>query len=252
MNTADNAPRRPSCLWLPIAGFTLALAAALAGLVAGPGTRWGWWDYRTGFAVLRFAAWGGVAAAAISLFAIVVGLLGRVRHSIVFGVFGFIFGALLFGVPWYLLNEGRNVPAIHDITTDTDDPPRFVAILPLRIDAPNTAEYGGPELARQQKQGYPDIAPLLLDVPPAAAYERALRAARAAGWDIVAAVPQENRIEATATTLMFGFKDDVVIRITATERGSRVDVRSVSRLGRSDLGANARRIRDYLHRISAG
>lgn len=231
-------------------GFGIALVSVAAALLSGPGHRWEWWDYRTGFLVLRFAAWGGVAAIAISVFAIIVALRGRVRRGVMFGVHGVVFGALVFGVPWYLVSEGRRLPAIHDISTDTNNPPRFVAVLPLRKSAPNTAEYGGPEVAAQQKAGYPDIVPLLLDVPPAAAYERALKTARDAGWAIVAAAPKENRIEATATTLMFGFKDDVVIRITAFERGSRIDVRSVSRLGRGDLGANAKRIRAYLRQLS--
>lgn len=230
-------------------GFGIALVSVAAALLSGLGHRWGWWDYRTGFLVLRFAAWGGVAATAISLFALIVALRGRVRRGLVYGMHGIILGALVLGVPWFLITEGRQLPAIHDISTDTDNPPRFVAVLPLRKDAPNTAEYGGPEVAALQKAGYPDIAPLLLDVPPAAAYERALKTAREAGWEIVAAVPQENRIEATATTLMFGFKDDVVIRVTAFERGSRIDVRSVSRLGRGDLGANAKRIREFMKSV---
>jgi uncharacterized protein (DUF1499 family) len=140
---------------------------------------------------------------------------------------------------------------IHDITTDTEDPPPFVALLALRRTTFNGAEYGGEKIARLQKAAYPDIQPHDLAEPPARAFERSLAAARAMGWRIVAAVPEEGRIEATATTPLLRFKDDVVIRVTSRGAGSRIDVRSKSRLGRSDLGANAKRIRAYFRALSA-
>ena len=158
--------------------------------------------------------------------------------------------------PWSprLRGTGENVPAsrnnfpkIHDVTTDTEDPPAFVAILGLRKDAPNPSTYGGPEIAAQQRAAYPDIRPLVSEIPPARAFERALSVARRMGWDIVDENPPEGRIEATATTLWFGFKDDVVIRIIPLAgTGSRLDIRSVSRVGLSDIGTNARRIRAFL------
>ena len=83
----------------------------------------------------------------------------------------------------------------------------------------------------------------LLPQSPARAFDLADRAARDMGWDIVSISPPDMRIEATATTRLFGFQDDVVVRITPAPKGSRVDVRSVSRLGKSDIGANAGRIR---------
>jgi uncharacterized protein (DUF1499 family) len=252
MSESDQTSERSAGMILAYTGCGLAAAAAMAGLLSGLGHRWGWWEYRTGFLVLRFAAWGGVAAVALSLFAIMVALRAGLRRGVVFGIHGVIIGALVFGVPAFKQIEGRKLPPIHDITTDTTNPPGFVAVLPLRKNAPNTAEYGGAVIAGQQRKGYPDIAPLKLEVPPAAAYERALKTARDAGWEIVAAVPEESRIEATATTLLFGFNDDIVIRITPAGSGSRVDVRSVSRVGRSDLGVNAKRIREFLRELAAG
>jgi uncharacterized protein (DUF1499 family) len=136
---------------------------------------------------------------------------------------------------------------IHDITTDPENPPGFVSVLPLRKDAPNSATYGGPEIAAQQRAAYPDIRPLVSDLPPARAFERALSVAQRMGWSIVDDNAAEGRIEATATTRWFGFKDDVVLRIVpAAGNGSRIDIRSVSRVGRSDVGTNARRIRTFL------
>jgi uncharacterized protein (DUF1499 family) len=112
------------------------------------------------------------------------------------------------------------------------------------------AAYPGGEVAAAQRRAYPDIGPLALAMPPATAFARALDAAKGMGWEIVAADAGAGRIEATATTPWFGFRDDVVVRITPAAAGSRVDVRSVSRVGRSDLGTNARRIREYLAMLS--
>ena len=242
--------KKPAGAILAGAGFGVALVSGVAALLAGLGVRWGWWDYRSGFLILTCAAWSGMAAAAMSFYAIVIALRERMRRAIVFGIHGLIIGALVFGVPAHLMNEGRKLPPIHDITTDTEQPPAFVAVLALRKDAPNTADYGGAELAAQQKKGYPDLAPAILPLPPRAAFELALGLARASGWEIVAAVPENNRIEAVATSDWFGFKDDVVIRIVPAGNGSRVDMRSVSRVGRSDLGANARRIREFLRQLT--
>jgi uncharacterized protein (DUF1499 family) len=121
--------------------------------------------------------------------------------------------------------------------------------LELRADAANSAEYGGADIAVQQQQAYPDIQPLELNTPPSAVFNAALHAIRKLGWDIVAQNQQQGLIEATDTTFWFGFKDDVVIRITAQNSGSRVDIRSVSRVGRSDVGANAARIRAFIQEL---
>jgi hypothetical protein len=140
---------------------------------------------------------------------------------------------------------------IHDITTDMQNPPEFVDVRELRKNAPNPPEYGGEQVAKEQRIAYPDIQPLLLNEPPSAVFPWALAAAKDMGWTIVAAAPAEGRIEATATTLIFRFKDDIVVRIREDKGGSRVDVRSKSRLGKGDLGANAKRIRAYLARLTS-
>jgi uncharacterized protein (DUF1499 family) len=159
--------------------------------------------------------------------------------------------ALAVGVPAALVRGARSVPPIHDITTDTQDPPAFVAVLPRRAGAPNPPEYAGDSVAAQQRRAYPDVRPLRLAVPPAEAFRRAEAAARAMGWEVVAADGAAGRVEATATTRWFGFKDDVVVRVRPEGDGSRVDVRSKSRVGMSDVGANARRIREYMGRLAS-
>jgi len=230
-------------------GFILAVLAALAAMLAGFGSRWGLWYFRTGFVILRWAAYVGIAAALASLIGAILTRPTTLRRGFLFSIFGLIIGSLVFGVPWCYWRTAQRVPAIHDITTDTENPPRFASILPLRKNAPNPSEYGGPEIAIKQRAAYPDLVPAALSAPPDKAYEQALTAARKMGWVIVDANPAEGRIEATDTTFWFGFKDDIVIRITPADPGSRVDIRSVSRVGKSDVGMNAKRIRKYLKEL---
>jgi uncharacterized protein (DUF1499 family) len=237
-----------SVVW---AGAIVALLALLVAMTAGPGYEYQLWNYRTGFTILRWAVYTAVGAGAVALIGCALSLWrGRYRAAVV-GMVGVMLALVLIVPTWDLQRTASQVPPIHDITTDTEDPPQFVALLPVRQNTPNGPEYGGKKIASQQKTAYPDIQPHQLAITPAAAFDRALRAARNMGWEIIAAVSQEGRIEATATTRWFRFKDDVVIRVKPLGTGSRVDVRSKSRLGRSDLGANAKRIRAYLREIDA-
>jgi uncharacterized protein (DUF1499 family) len=227
----------------------LAVASAVAAMLAGFGTRAGWWHFRTGFQILTWAAYGGLGAAVLGSAAFLLAWWTRQRHAALLAVAGFLIGLMVVGIPWQMNRTAQHVPAIHDISTDTEDPPRFDAVLPLRKDAPNAAGYGGPDIAAQQHAAYPDVRPLLLRAPSHQAFTQARHAAEAMGWEIVVADPIDGRLEATDTTFWFGFRDDIVIRIRAQPDGSRVDVRSVSRVGRSDVGTNARRIREYLRRL---
>ncbi len=224
--------------------FALAIVAALTVAVSGFGARFGVWDFRMGFAVLRWSAYAGIAVAVLA----VVGLfIRRVRAGHVPALAAaLVVGAAAAALPLFWQQTARAVPPINDITTDTDDPPAFVALLPLRANAPVSARYPGAETARQQREGYPDLRAHTTTRAPRDAFAMALAAARAMGWQIVATDEAAGRIEATATTPWFGFTDDVVVRVTPAGTGSRIDVRSVSRVGRSDLGTNAERIRTYL------
>jgi uncharacterized protein (DUF1499 family) len=227
----------------------LGLVAALLLLSAGPGRRLGLWEYGTGFLLMRVAFFTGAAAA---LLAIILFTVRRAREGNMIALtLAVLLGATAAWIPWNGLQTARALPFIHDVTTDTNNPPAFVAVRPLRADAPNPPEYAGEEVARLQREGYPDIKPLHTDQPREKVYEDALQTAREQGWDIVAAVPEDGRIEATDTTTWFGFKDDVVIRVASDGDGSRVDIRSKSRVGGSDVGANAERIRGYLAALEA-
>lgn len=229
---------------LPLA---LAVLAALALLLAGPGTRLGLWDFRVGFTLMRYAAYGGIAAGALGLAGLLWPRLRREGARRL--VLALVLGAVVVAVPWLQLRHARTLPPIHDISTDLEDPPRFVAVLEARGEDSNPLDRADPKLPDLQRQAYPGVKPARLPAPPAEAFERALGAARTLGWEIVAADPQSGVIEATDTTLWFGFKDDVVIRIRPEDGSSRIDLRSVSRVGRSDLGANARRILAFLELV---
>jgi uncharacterized protein (DUF1499 family) len=222
----------------------LAVLASLALLASGLGTRWAFWPFGFG---LRLLGWATIATLVAALLGVIGLLIPRWRE----GNLTVLVSALVISVaaatgPLAGIRAARQAPPIHDISTDLANPPAFVAIAPLRAAAPNPAVYGGPEIAAQQRRFYPEVQPLELPVAPPVVFPRALAAARDAGWEVVASDAARGRIEATATTFWFGFKDDVVVRIAAVGSGSRIDVRSVSRVGRSDVGTNARRIDAYL------
>jgi len=187
--------------------------------------RLGLWPYQAGLLLLLAAGIAGLAAAVLAL----VGLCipGIRKANFPWLLAGLVLGAGSASVPLEFLRQARSVPPINDISTDL----------------------ANPAFAEQQRKAYPDIQPLELAEDPATAYSRALAAAEAMGWEIVRKDPAEGRIEAVATTAWFGFKDDILVRVAPSARGSRVDIRSNSRVGRSDIGTNARRIRAYLQHL---
>lgn len=249
-DTKESMARSRALSGIAMIGFVLSALTALAVMLAGLGSRWGLWHFRTGFLMLQWGGYFALLAASVSLIGAVAARAGTSRRGFIPAVAGMIVALVVVGVLWQWKLTAQRVPPIHDITTDTENPPAFVAIRPLRADAPNPAAYGGPAVAAEQHKGYPDLGPLFLPVPPAPAFERALKSARDMGWRIVDSNPAKGRIEATDTTFWFGFKDDIVVRIGESNGGSRIDVRSVSRVGRSDVGTNARRIEKYLRHLT--
>lgn len=205
------------------------------------------------FAVIDFqpALFGIAIGVLIGLTAIVTGLIGTLhaikakQPEIVSTMAGSTLGFLVVTPFFVTLLSGAGAPQIHDITTDLEHPPEFVAIKPLRTAAHNSLDRLEPEnLAALQKAGYPDLGPLLLDRPFDQVFNQAVALVRQRGWTIASA--SAGRIEAISTTPMMGFKDDVAIRIQAEGNRTRVDMRSASRVGKSDLGVNAARIRAFM------
>ncbi|WP_243372242.1 DUF1499 domain-containing protein [Geotalea sp. SG265] len=245
--TATEAPDRCSVpRVLVLSGLGLAVAAGLVEISAGIGNRLGWWHFRTGFDLLRFSVYGGIAGALLAMAGGFAAGPRRYPAMSALAVLAAIVGLAVAAVPISFRIKAKQLPVIHDITTDTVHPPEFVAILPLRKEAPNPAAYGGPAVAEQQQKAYGDLRTEVLELPYEKAFTRALAAAREAGWKIVAAEPAAGRIEATDTTFWFGFTDDIVIRLQAAGARTPLDIRSVSRVGKSDVGKNAERIRSYL------
>jgi hypothetical protein len=229
--------------------LALALLAVFLVLASGPGTRLEFWSWQTGIAMLRWATYIGLAAGVGALILLATLAVPAFRVRPWMPVASLVLAAIAAAPPMMLLAKAKQVPRIHDISTDLADPPAFVALLEARKAAPNGAVHRGAALAEEQRKGYPDVKTLVLPTPPAATIQKAIDAARSMGWEVAAVDAAAGRIEATDTTLWFGFKDDVVVRVRPEGAGSRVDVRSMSRVGLSDLGANAARIRSYLGKL---
>lgn len=239
--------------------FVLALAVALT---ASFGTRAGLWDYHFGIFLLEPAVAVG-ALGVISGAAWLISALARNSGSgAMYGIIGLAGAILVVAIPLDEAWRARISPPIHDISTDIEYAPQFKALLPLRKSAANGPDYDGPKklvyqgkhttVSALQKKFYQDVIPFVAFGKPIKLYWRAMSVVNSLGWHVVAADPTEGRIEATDTSFWFGFTDDIVIRIRpAGKLGARLDIRSKSRVGESDLGANARHIREFIKGIKA-
>jgi uncharacterized protein (DUF1499 family) len=232
--------------------ISMALAvAALAMLIAsGPGTRLGLWPWMTGLTLMEWAAYTGIVAAVLAAILVLLLVVPRWRARPWVPVLALCIALAAIAPPLILLQHAKSLPEIHDITTDYFDPPVFVALLAERNKSPNGSAYGGQDVAAAQQKAYPDIKSIVLKRSPADAVQRSLDAARSMGWEVVSSDAPSGRIEATDTTAFFGFKDDIVVRVRPQGTGSRIDVRSVSRVGESDVGANAKRIRGFIAKLA--
>jgi hypothetical protein len=231
---------------MTIIGAIISALAAAALLLSGPGTRAGWWDFKTG--LLLFAG------------AFIIGVLGLLISGIAWlrtrpngvAAAAAIIGLLVALLPLVQIAAARGKPPIHDVSTDLADPPRFSAVLPLRAGFPNkVGDRVDEATARAQRTAYPDLTTLEVPLPPDAAFTKAVEAAKTMQWEIVSLRPADGIIEATATTAWFGFHDDIVVRIRPVGSQSRIDARSVSRVGGGDAGKNADRIRRYLRLLKS-
>lgn len=202
----------------------LSALAVLSLTLSSLGTRGRWWHFRAGLAL--FALSGLLGALAL-----LVGIIAWTRGSTL-AACAAITGAMVLIGPLTAAIGAVGKPMIHDISTDQD-----------LLD---------PSVAAKQREAYPDVQPLLLGIPPAEAFGRARAAATKLGWQILSARPEEGTIEATDQTGWFGFIDDVTVRVRPSNGGSRIDVRSTSRVGKSDVGMNAKRIREFMGAMTSG
>lgn len=238
-------------VFLTTLGLVVAVGCVLAALGAGLGYRFGLWHFRTGIQTLGYVFFVAAGTAVASLLGLI--LAGTTRagnRPLLFGFFAAVIALVTAYVPWHLRQTADSVPAIHDITTDLSDPPAFQRVATLRTKDDHSVAYDGVKVGEMQKQAYPDIATLLAKAPAAKVFEAARATLADMGLEIVDADPAQGRIEATATSLLFGFKDDVVVRIVSSPDGVKVDLRSKSRVGRNDFGINAKRIRTFTARLN--
>lgn len=234
-----------------LGGF-IAIVVVTLGIMSGTGYKLGWWDLGTAFKMLEWTIYGAGASAVLGL----IGLIFTKQKGLPAATFatGAVIGLF---VVMQVLTAGK-VPAIHDISTDTENPPQFVKIVALRGEKSNSLDYTGKSAPvargssemksnRELQEGYyTDIKPLDLSIGTGPCHTQAAATARGQGWEMINVDAEALIIEATDTTFWFGFKDDVVIRISGDTMICRVDMRSVSRVGKSDVGINADRIMAYM------
>ncbi|MBX3705085.1 MAG: DUF1499 domain-containing protein [Pseudomonadales bacterium] len=242
----------------PAAGRTWWSRAILVGAVVAAallpigalGTRLEIWSFRGGFLLLA----AGAVLAAIGLVVGIAGIIAakrrRLRDDKPAVYLGTLISLLIVGLVGVQFFQASSVPPIHNISTDVADPPAFDKIVALRGEGTNSLDYDADALGPVQQQAYPWVRTLVTPRVPEDAIRQAVRTLEGMGLVIVHVDETAGLVEATDTTFWFGFKDDVVVRIRPdTSGGSRVDLRSVSRVGMSDLGVNARRIGQFLDRF---
>lgn len=243
----NTSQRSKGGFWPTLLAWVSVLTLFIAVLLmagAGPAYRWQLLGLGEAFALLRNGVYAAAGAMLLSVILLVVsGITRRFRAGVVAVVVMAATLALLYS-PWQQWQRAQQAPVIHDITTDMQNPPVFTALKDAREAAPNPVDYPGEATARQQRAAYPNVQPLVVDGPVTRVLAAAQAEVEASGWQVAAIT--ENTLEATATTQWFGFEDDVVVRLTEQQDAVRVDMRSASRLGASDIGTNAQRIETFL------
>jgi uncharacterized protein (DUF1499 family) len=248
MSPTRSRSRPPSTL--SVAALVAAVLGVILLLAAPLGAAAHLWDFSFGFKLMRWSVYAGGLALVLAIAAGAWAFRRSSRSSLWLSVVALGLGLVTAGIPLSQYRTALTVPPINDITTNTASPPDFVAAGRGEENGAAGAPYPGKDFADAQRGAYPDVETLHFDRSPTEVFGVALEVARAMpGWQIVTADSTSGRIEATATTRWFRFKDDVVVKLTATASGTDVDLRSRSRVGQSDVGANATRIRDYSRRL---
>ena len=226
----------------------VSLSAFLLVALPGPLYKYGVVDLGTAFTGFKFGVFAGIA----TLILLVLQILFK-RKTVTLGstIMALLLSTIAIAIPLSMLNKGKSVPPIHDISTDLVNPPEFVAIAPLRADAPNPVEYAGVEVATQQRAAYPELQTLNYPQSKSELVEATKQVIDHLGWQLVNIDANQGIIEATDRTMWFGFKDDVIVRITDNGSKRLVDIRSKSRVGGSDLGKNAERIHDFIEELDS-
>jgi hypothetical protein len=249
-------------LWagrLTLLAAVLSFGAVVAALVAAYGSGQEWWHFRFGLKALRYCFYAAVAGGLAAIVAIVLRRRGGGRIGVV-NLLAIVV-SLAFGFYLYnLYRTARSVPPIHDVTTNLEDYPRFYQLRVRDDNLANVPANGRPELERLSprdrwmtlhREAYGDLRTLRVPWPVAETVRRAEALARERGWEVATVDTTQGVLEAVATSRFFRFKDNVIVRVRPLSEGggSMVDMRSISRVGVSDVGANARRIRAFMEEL---
>jgi len=198
-------------------------------------------------------AFAGAAVAILLALGSFVAIWRDGRSGALNAAIGLFVGLALFAWPGIVAVAYRNLPPIHDITTDTSTPPSFVTLAAERTGLANSAVYAGQSIAKQQLAAYPDVRPVIVPRSVADTWEVLGNAVKRLHWRIASQTPpksgQPGYIEAVDRTLVLGFYDDIVVRVVGDAEETRIDVRSASRYGKADFGANANRIRQLFSEL---
>ena len=253
---ADPRSRRVLVERLSWLGLVLAVGAIATALLAAVGHGQGWWHYTSAFFVLRIAFFAAIAGGLMALIALVIRVRDRRRNVTMASVGALVIAAVFVSYIGIQARTARAAPPIHDVTTDLDDVPQFYRLKVRDDNLANIPNMGRADLDQLppedrwmtiHREAYPDLRTIHVAMSPAQTILRAADLARERDWEFATINPDDGILEATDTSTFFRFRDDIVIRARrAPQGGSLVDMRSISRVGVSDIGANARRIRSFL------
>ena len=257
--------------WVLRLTLALAIISPLIFILAGLGSRFGLWSWQFGLGTLtrEIGPLALIVTLVLGLISLLLAFLIKPRKGVIVGLAAILVPVLAFAQLKATQAKVAKLPLIHDITTDTQNPPTFGAVIMAErnaLEGVNTLDYAGKRaptsqtdangdrvtklVSALQTQAYPEIRTLVLSEAPEIVFGRAEQVARDLGWAIKESDAPSGRIDATDTTFWYGFKDDVTIRIREADGGgTRLDIRSTSRVGLSDIGANAARIGAFLDRL---
>jgi len=231
--------------------FILALLTPLTALMSGVGVRYELWHFKVGFGILKYSVFAALLALVLTVIALGAAYIAHQKVFTKRAIYALVVSLVVSMTPILYLAEFRKIPTLADATTDFDLPPSFIDVGPQR-EGKNPSDYLGEEAAELQQHFFPELEGLVTGYTKKRLIGITEEVVTEMGMEIVASYPELGRLEATATSLWFGFKDDVVVRVLPYPGGNTVmDVRSASRVGRLDGGVNAKRVQALLARVQA-
>lgn len=232
---------------LALASLILGCLGILTPIVGALGSRGGLWSFLIGLMMTPAGLLLALVGLLLGVFALL--RLRKLGERLVLAAHGAGLSLLVGLYLGNMLISASSVPPIHNVSTDIEDAPQFTHAQSLRAEHENPLDYDREVLGPIQRQGYPDVKPLVMELAPDEMYGRVKRVLLDMGMEVTREDPANGEMEAVATTFWFGFKDDLVVRLREVEGGTRMDIRSVSRVGMGDIGANADRIMEIIKRV---